>query len=87
MQKKEILNNILEEILFIQDVIGTNTDRVPKHAKVFKDTNKSYDNLLNDTVEGLKKFVNDVNSKEFPTPKNIVGIEDNEYEKFLNKIG
>jgi ketopantoate hydroxymethyltransferase len=38
-------------------------------------------------VEGLKKFVNDVNSNEFPTPKNIVGIEDNEYEKFLNKIG
>ncbi len=68
-------------------MIGTNTDRVPKHAKVFKDTNKSYDNLLNDTVGGLKKFVNDVNSKEFPTPKNIVGIPDNEYEKFLNKIG
>ena len=74
------------EFLFIQDVIGTNTDRVPKHAKVFKDTNKSYESLLNDTVEGLKKFVNDVNSKEFPTPKNIVGITDNEYEKFLNKI-
>ena len=33
------------EFLFIQDVIGTNTDRVPKHAKIFKDTNKSYDNL------------------------------------------
>ena len=75
------------EFLFIQDVIGTNTDRVPKHAKVFKDTNKSYENLLNDTVEGLKKFVNDVNSKEFPTQKNIVGITDKEYEKFLNKIG
>ena len=75
------------EFLFIQDVIGTNTDRVPKHAKVFKDTNKSYDNLLNDTVEGLQKFVNDVNSKEFPTPKNIVSIKDNEYEKLLNKIG
>ena len=25
------------EFLFIQDVIGTNTDRVPRHAKVFKD--------------------------------------------------
>ena len=48
---------------------------------------KSYDNLLNDTVEGLKKFVNDVNTKSFPTPKNIVGINDDEYEKFLNKIG
>ena len=75
------------EFLFIQDVIGTNTDRVPKHAKVFKDTNKSYDNLLEDTIDGLKKFVTDVNNKSFPTPKNIVGIEDNEYEKFLNKVG
>ena len=73
------------EFLFIKDVIGTNTDRVPKHAKVFKDTNKSYDNLLNDTVEGLKKFVSDVNSKEFPTQKNIVGIEDSEYEKFFEQ--
>ena len=34
------------EFLFIQDVIGTNTDRIPRHAKVFKDTNKSYQKLL-----------------------------------------
>ena len=74
------------EFLFIQDVIGTNTDRVPKHAKVFKDTNKSYDNLLADTIDGLQNFVTDVNNKAFPTPKNIVGIDDIEYEKFLNKI-
>ena len=75
------------EFLFIQDVIGTNTDRIPRHAKVFRDTNKSYDNLLNETVNGLKQFVNDVNNSSFPTPKNIVNIEDNEYEKFLNKVG
>ena len=75
------------EFLFIQDVIGTNTDSVPKHAKVFKDTNKSYENLLNDTVDGLKSFVSDVNKKTFPTTKNIVGIDDTEYEKFLNKVG
>ena len=74
------------EFLFIQDVIGTNTDRVPKHAKVFKDTNKSYDNLLADTIDGLQNFVTDVKNKTFPTPKNIVGIDDIEYEKFLNKI-
>ena len=42
------------EFLFIQDVIGTNTERVPRHAKVFKDTNKSYEKLLDDTIEGLK---------------------------------
>ena len=74
------------EFLFIQDVIGTNTDRVPRHAKVFKDTNKSYEKLLEDTVEGIKSFVNDVNNKKFPTPKNIVTIDDKEYEKFLDRI-
>ena len=56
------------EFLFIQDVIGTNTERVPRHAKVFKDTNKSYEKLLDDTVEGLKQFINDVKEKKFPTP-------------------
>jgi 3-methyl-2-oxobutanoate hydroxymethyltransferase len=75
------------EFLFIQDVIGTNIGKVPKHAKVFKDTNKSYENLLNDTIDGLKEFVTDVESKAFPTPQNIVNIDDFEYEKFLDKIG
>ena len=74
------------EFLFIQDVIGTNTERVPRHAKVFKDTNKSYEKLLDDTVEGLKEFINDVKEKKFPAPSNIVEIKDEEFEKFLNKI-
>ena len=75
------------EFLFIQDVIGTNTDRVPRHAKVFKDTNKSYEKLLDDTVEGLKNFIDDVKTKKFPTNSNIVKINDEEFEKFLNKVG
>jgi 3-methyl-2-oxobutanoate hydroxymethyltransferase len=75
------------EFLFIQDVIGTNIGKVPKHAKVFKDTNKSYENLLNDTIDGLKEFVTDVESKAFPTPQNIINIDDVEYEKFLDKVG
>ena len=75
------------EFLFIQDVIGTNTDRVPRHAKVFKDTNKSYEKLVDDTIEGLKNFIKDVNTKKFPTPSNVVEIKDEEFEKFLNKVG
>ena len=74
------------EFLFIQDVIGTNTDRVPRHAKVFKDTNKSYERLLDDTIEGLKKFIDDVKAKKFPASSNIVEINDEEFEKFLNKV-
>ncbi len=75
------------EFLFIQDVIGTNTDRVPRHAKVFKDTNKSYEKLLDDTIEGIKSFVKDINTNKFPTKSNIVEIKDEEFDKFLNKVG
>ena len=35
----------------------------------------------------FKKFIKDVNTKKFPTPSNIVEIKDEEFEKFLNKIG
>ena len=75
------------EFLFIQDVIGTNTDRVPRHAKVFKDTNKSYEKLLDDTVDGLKSFIDEIKTKRFPTSSNIVQIKDEEFEKFLDKVG
>ena len=75
------------EFLFIQDVIGTNTDRIPRHAKVFKDTNKSYEKLLDETIEGIKCYVKDVNTNKFPTKSNIVEINDEEFDKFLNKVG
>ena len=75
------------EFLFIQDVIGTNTERVPRHAKIFKNTNKSYEKLLDDTIEGIKSFVKDVNTNKFPTKSNIVEIKDEEFDKFLNKVG
>jgi len=74
------------EFLFIQDVIGTNIDRVPRHAKVFKDTNKSYEKLLDETIDGIRSFVQDVNTKNFPTRSNIIEIKDDEFDKFLSKI-
>ena len=74
------------EFLFIQDVIGTNIERVPRHAKVFKDTNKSYEKLLDETIDGIKNFVQDVNTKKFPTRSNIIEIKDDEFDKFLSKI-
>ena len=57
------------------------------YFKIFKDTNKSYENLLDDTIQGLKSFIKDVNNKKFPTKSNIVEIKDDEFEKFLNKVG
>ena len=75
------------EFLFIQDVIGTNTERVPRHAKIFKNTNKSYEKLLDDTIEGNKNYIKDVNTNKFPTKSNIVEINDEEFDKFLNKVG
>ena len=50
------------------------------------DTNKTYEKLLDDTIEGLQEFISDVKEKKFPTPSNIVEIKDEEFEKFLNKI-
>ena len=74
------------EFLFIQDVIGTNIERVPRHAKVFKDTNKSYEKLLDETIDGIRNFVQDVKTKKFPTRSNIIKIKDDEFDKFLSKI-
>ncbi len=74
------------EFLFIQDVIGTNIERVPRHAKVFKDTNKSYEKLLDETIDGIRNFVQDVKTKKFPTRSNIIEIKDDEFDKFLSKI-
>ena len=71
------------QYLFANDVLGYTFGHMPRHARVYKNFKKEYERLQNERVEAFKSFHADTVNEKFDDPKITVGIEDNEYEKFL----
>jgi 3-methyl-2-oxobutanoate hydroxymethyltransferase len=66
--------------LILHDTLGMFERFIPKHSKQFA-------NLWQLVVEGLKKYVEEVKAKEFPTKANTFKIADEELKAFFELVG
>ena len=71
------------QYLFANDVLGYTAGHMPRHARVYKNFKNEYERLQNERIDAFKSFHDDTINKKFDDPKITVGIEDQEYEKFL----
>jgi 3-methyl-2-oxobutanoate hydroxymethyltransferase len=67
------------QILLSYDLLGVFTDFKPKFTK-------RYANLTEVAVEGLKKYVAEVKEGAFPDDDHSYGVDDKEYERFLDLV-
>lgn len=67
------------QFLFSEDVMGTNSGHVPRHAI-------QYANLYNDARKALTQYCQDVNSGAYPTDKHSIKIKDEEFANFMKAI-
>ena len=76
------------QFLFGEDILGYhfNSIETPRHAKKYKNFNKTYANLQKERVLAFKEYQNDVISKKFPSKNNVVFAEKKELEKFKKLI-
>ena len=74
------------QYLFANDVLGYtsyNGGHIPRHARIYRDFKKEYEKLQEERVKAFKEYHDDTVNKNFDDPKITVGIEDNEFDKFL----
>ena len=71
------------QFLFSNDILGWTEGHMPRHARVYRDFKKEHARLQKERVAAFKEFHQDTLDKNFNDPKITVGIEDKEYEKFL----
>ena len=71
------------QYLYGNDVLGYTESRMPRHARVYRNFKKEYKNLQKERVKAFKEFHNDTVNRKFNDPKITVGIERQEYNKFL----
>jgi len=74
------------QYLFSCDVLGTNTGHIPRHAKVYADLAAEEKKLHEMRVKAYKALCDDISSGAYPTPKQLIGIKDEEFAKFVEAL-
>ena len=60
------------QYLFTDDVLGQNTGKVPRHAKIYADFAAEYARLQEMRVAAMKAFADDVHGGDYPAPQYLV---------------
>ena len=71
--------------LFQNDICGEE-ENIPRHARAFGNIYKLKQKIKSERILALKKFKNAVFEKNFPNDKEIVKINNVEFEKFMSHI-
>jgi 3-methyl-2-oxobutanoate hydroxymethyltransferase len=74
------------QYLFGCDVLGTNTGKVPRHAKAYANLAKEFERIQQIRIDAFRTFVEEVQKGAYPEPQHIVGIAPTELEAFKRLI-
>ena len=76
------------QFLFAEDILGCSSIDAPRHAKMYRNFNKIFNNIQIERIKAFKEFHKDVASGKFPAKKHSIGINKNQlnlFRKFLEK--
>jgi 3-methyl-2-oxobutanoate hydroxymethyltransferase len=69
-------NGCDSQFLFSDDILGDYAERIPRHAKAYRNFLKEYERLQSERVAAFKEYADDVNNGRFPQPRNLVDMDD-----------
>jgi len=64
------------QFLFSDDILGDYDERIPRHAKAYRNFLQEYRRLQNERLAAFKEYADDVRSGRFPQSSNLVSIDD-----------
>jgi 3-methyl-2-oxobutanoate hydroxymethyltransferase len=74
------------QFLFSDDILGDYDERIPRHAKAYRNFLKEYQRLQNERVSAFKEYAHDVKSGQFPVASNLVSMDDAAYKEAIAAI-
>ncbi|MGC6466743.1 MAG: 3-methyl-2-oxobutanoate hydroxymethyltransferase [Akkermansiaceae bacterium] len=75
------------QFLFSDDILGDYDERLPRHAKAYRDFTAEYRRLQEERIAAFSEYVGDVQSGAFPESSHLVELEDGLLEKVRNSVG
>src|ERR1043165_3920623 len=68
------------QFLFSDDILGDYDERIPRHAKAYRNFIKEYERLQNERIAAFEEYAADVKSGRFPKAENLVEMDETEFK-------
>jgi len=75
------------QFLFAEDILGHSLIDTPRHAKMYRNFSKIFQNMQKERINAFKEFKKDVLTNKYPAKKHSIGIEKTELNKFKDFLG
>ncbi len=74
------------QFLFSDDILGDYQERIPRHAKAYRNFVAEYQRLQNERVAAFQEYAADVKCGRFPQPNNLVTIEQSVLDALIQSV-
>lgn len=74
------------QFLFSDDILGEYEERLPRHAKAYRNFLEEYRRLQTERIAAFREYIDDVNAGNFPAPSNLVTMNPGQFEAFRKSI-
>jgi 3-methyl-2-oxobutanoate hydroxymethyltransferase len=74
------------QFLFSDDILGDCDERIPRHAKAYRNFLNEYKRLQEERVSAFREYVDDVKGGRFPTPGNLISMDDAAFREAVESI-
>jgi 3-methyl-2-oxobutanoate hydroxymethyltransferase len=79
-------NGCDSQFLFSDDILADYDERIPRHAKAYRNFRKEYQRLQQERVAAFKEYADDVNTGRFPEPNHLVNMDEAALQKAIKTI-
>jgi 3-methyl-2-oxobutanoate hydroxymethyltransferase len=74
------------QFLFSDDILGDYDERIPRHARAYRNFLKEYSRLQDERIAAFKEYAADVKRGRFPSSKNLVTMEESALKAAIEEI-
>jgi 3-methyl-2-oxobutanoate hydroxymethyltransferase len=74
------------QFLFSDDILGDYDERIPRHARMYRNFRKEYQRLQDERIAAFKEYAADVRGGRFPEAGNLVSMDEAVFEEVVASI-
>ena len=74
------------QFLFSDDILGDYDERIPRHAKAYRNFLKEYRRLQDERINAFREYADDVKAGRFPAPNNLIAMDDQAFKEAIESI-
>lgn len=74
------------QFLFSDDILGDYDERIPRHAKAYRNFANEYKRLQNERIAAFKEYAADVKGGQFPQAGNLISMDDKAFDEAVRLI-